>query len=515
MVPQIDQHPIIGRQLFDVITSGMYDNPLMIFREYIQNAVDSIDLGVAQGTIALDQSNISIQLQGQDRTITVMDNGVGLTNKDAHVILRSLGCSPKEGTNQRGFRGIGRLGGLAYCGELLFETRSSASEQVAVISWDRNKFETLSQETGRYVSLFETIEAVSTESFRDAAQDEPDHFFKVTLKNVQRFHSDVLMNLKIVSDYLSQVAPVGYDHDKLLFAPLLEEKFAQTSDFRCYNIVVNGRPVRRPYSDKFPVSTTTVETINDIEFFTFTGVNNEPIALGWYAKTNFQASLPAGLNCRGIRVRQGNIEVGGERFLDDLFTERRFSSWQVGEIHILNCSLKPNARRDGFEQSPAFERFLEQASLLGRHLSGLCRKSSEERTAKIRVENTLNKLEQVFISPITYLDEEHYEQALQDANKLLQLIEKAATNGVPDELKQRFYQLKDSVEGRKHTPVYLEKILDGRRLRKFDQKSLLKHIAKVVMTSYDTSSSAEDILQEIFTPFTVKGEPSFTPSERN
>ena len=32
MVPEIDQHPVIGRQLFDVVTSGMYDNPLMIFR---------------------------------------------------------------------------------------------------------------------------------------------------------------------------------------------------------------------------------------------------------------------------------------------------------------------------------------------------------------------------------------------------------------------------------------------------------------------------------------------------
>ena len=513
MVPQIEQHPIIGRQLFDVITSGMYDNPLMIFREYIQNAVDSIDLGVEQGAMTLEQSNISIQLQGQDRTITVMDNGVGLSNKDAHIILRSLGCSPKEGTSQRGFRGIGRLGGLAYCDELTFETRSSASEQVAIINWDRNEFEKLSQDTSKFVSLLETIEKVSTESFRDATQDEPDHFFRVTLKNVQRFHSDVLMHVKTVSDYLSQVAPVGYDHEKLLFAPLLEENFAKSSDFRCYNITVNGRTVKRPYADKFPVSTTITESINDIEFFTFTGVDNEPIALGWYAKTNFQASLPAGLNCRGIRVRQGNIEVGNERFLDDLFTERRFSSWQVGEIHILNSRLKPNARRDGFEQSPEFERFLEQASLLGRHLSSLCRKSSVDRTAKIRVESTLNKLEQIFANPITYLDEEHYDQALQDANKSLQLIEKAATNGVSENLKQRYFEVKDSVEGKKHKPVYLEKTLDGRRLRKFDQKSLLKHVAKVVMTSYGTSSSAEEILQEIFLPFTVKGEQPFPPSE--
>ena len=33
----------IGKKLLETITSGMYSNPHMIIREYIQNAVDSID----------------------------------------------------------------------------------------------------------------------------------------------------------------------------------------------------------------------------------------------------------------------------------------------------------------------------------------------------------------------------------------------------------------------------------------------------------------------------------------
>ena len=423
MVSEIEKHPIVGRQLFDVITSGMYDNPLMIFREYVQNAVDSIDLGIEQGSVLLEKAQILIQLHGHDRSITIQDNGLGLSNTDAHIILRTLGCSPKEGTNQRGFRGIGRLGGLAYCDELIFETRSSQKEQVAVVTWDRIAFRNLTSETGRYVSLLETIEKVSKASLRPADEEEPANFFRVTLKNVQRFHSDVLMNFKVVNDYLAQVAPVFYDHERLLFAPLIEEYFSKTSDYRCYKITVNGRQVKRPYADTLQISTNTIETINDIEFFSFSGANNEPIALGWYAKTNFVASLPIGLNSRGIRVRQGNIEIGDEHFLDDTFTERRFASWQIGEIHILNNRLKPNARRDGFEQSPDFERFLEQVSLLGRRLSSMCRNSSNERIAKVRVESTLQKVEQLFANPITYLDEEHYKLAIDQAHKsLLEIV---------------------------------------------------------------------------------------------
>ena len=34
---------IIGKHILDTLSIGMYNNPLMLFREYIQNSVDSID----------------------------------------------------------------------------------------------------------------------------------------------------------------------------------------------------------------------------------------------------------------------------------------------------------------------------------------------------------------------------------------------------------------------------------------------------------------------------------------
>ena len=47
----------------------------MIFREYVQNSVDSIDLGIAHGTTGLEDALISIQLDGRERSITIMDIG--------------------------------------------------------------------------------------------------------------------------------------------------------------------------------------------------------------------------------------------------------------------------------------------------------------------------------------------------------------------------------------------------------------------------------------------------------
>lgn len=514
MVSVSATQPFVGRQIFDVITSGMYDNPLMIFREYIQNSVDSIDSAIESGKMSTDDSLISIQLNGRDRSIIIEDNGPGLESINAQNVLRNLGCSPKEGTKQRGFRGIGRLGGLAYCDELVFETRAMASKKVSVVSWDRLKFENLASQTDHFVSLADTIEKVSNANIRDAAPDEPASFFRVTLKNVQKFHSDVLMNVKSVYDYLAQVAPVEFDHERFNTSELLISKLNKIADYRCYNIYVNDRKVRRPYSDTFQITESNSDSITGIEFFDFIGMENNIIASGWYAKTSFKASLPSTINIRGIRIRQGNIEIGGEHFLDDKYTERRFGIWQIGEIHIVNNSIKPNARRDGFEQSVNFERFLEQASMLGRHLSSLCRKSSNDRIATIRVESTVQKLEQMFSNPLTYLDEKHYETALTQAQKSLAQIDKAANNGVSDQLKAQYLAMKKNIEKKALKPVYLEQIIDGRKLKKFDNKALLTHIAKIVVDSYSKSSSAEDMLQKIIDPFVKANSIENTASEK-
>ncbi len=211
-----------------------------------------------------------------------------------------------------------------------------------------------------------------------------------------------------------------------------------------------------------------------------------------------------------FRLTFPNIEVGNENFPDDKFTERRFAGWQIGEIHILNNRLKPNARRDGFEQSFNFEKFLEQASLFGRHLSNLCRKSSNSRIAKIRVDGTIQRLYKLFATPVTYIDHDHYQQTLAGARLALSQIEKVASNGLSDELKVKYNFLKSTINSGQHKPIFLENILDGRKLKSFDQKSLLKHVALAVIDSYEKSSSAEDILQNIFSSFT-KSSQSFTP----
>jgi len=497
-----DHIPVIGRQLFDIVTSGMYDNPLMIYREYIQNSVDSIDLAVESDLISKDDALIKITLNGHDRSITIEDNGQGLSNDTAHAILTNIGCSPKEGTNQRGFRGIGRLGGLAYCDELAFETRSLNDEFISVVRWNRKEFDALAIDSQKDITLSEMIQAVATLDYVEPVEDTPDHFFRVTLHNVHKFHSDMLMNFKSVNDYLAHSAPVPYNREIFTHTEKLETYLSDISDYRCYHICINDRQVFRPYTDEIKLSTNSSDFISGIEFFEFKGAKNEIIALGWYATTSFLATLPSALNVKGIRVRQGNIEVGGEHFLDDKFSEPRFSGWQIGEIHVVNSSLKPNARRDGFEHTLNYEKFLERANLLGRHLSGVCRKSSNSRIASSRIEGSLSQLEKLFDDPLTYLDDDHYKKSVEDSHALLANIEKISASGLPDATMQRLDAIRVKMANNHPKPTLLEHVLDGRKLNCFDRKALLKHVAKTIIDSYSSSKSPEDILQQVFSGFT-------------
>ncbi len=66
----------LGRQLVDSVTSGLYDDPLMVLREYIQNAADAVDQAVASGR-PQDGGRIDVTVDGRERRITVEDNGTG------------------------------------------------------------------------------------------------------------------------------------------------------------------------------------------------------------------------------------------------------------------------------------------------------------------------------------------------------------------------------------------------------------------------------------------------------
>ncbi len=69
---------MIGPGIFGLVTVGMYDNPLAIYREYIQNSADAI-----AGMTASEDGKVEITVDPSESRVKILDNGPGLSYDEA------------------------------------------------------------------------------------------------------------------------------------------------------------------------------------------------------------------------------------------------------------------------------------------------------------------------------------------------------------------------------------------------------------------------------------------------
>ncbi|MFT0861991.1 hypothetical protein [Ancylobacter sp. G4_0304] len=114
----------------------------------------------------------------------------------------------------------------------------------------------------------------------------------------------------------------------------------------------------------------------------------ENVPPGWPGQTraNLRIShdpswaLTVGTQIKGLRLRAGNLQVGDGAILESLFTETRFNSWSVGEVHVLDPRLIPNGRRDQFEQNAHYANLLNHLLPTARDIANRCRTYSSRRS---------------------------------------------------------------------------------------------------------------------------------------
>jgi Histidine kinase-, DNA gyrase B-, and HSP90-like ATPase len=201
---------IVGKDILEVLSSAMYVDPLAIYREYIQNAADAIDEARATGVLGVSEPGVvEIEIDFDRRCAKIHDNGKGLPTTEFETRMASFGRSAKRGTNARGFRGVGRLSGLAYCQELVFRSRSAGESWVSEFRWDCRKAKALLR-SADFSDDLAAVVAQSVQVRRVDASKQPEHFFEVELRGVPRLRNDCLLNPNAIEEYLSQVAPVPF-----------------------------------------------------------------------------------------------------------------------------------------------------------------------------------------------------------------------------------------------------------------------------------------------------------------
>ena len=248
----------VGAGILSIITESLYDNPIVVFREYVQNSVDSI----FKDTV---QDNYEIKIWNETNNLFFLDNGRGI-NKDAfHNEMKKIGSSTKKKQRNLGYKGIGRLSGVPYCKKVSFiniydfsENKAQLytidSDSYAEIKDNDLSFSELMDKIGNYEDNinFGTYEIVSSAIKRhENILNKTNTGFLVILQDI----SSVLENAIKSNDFfinLQWLLPVNFDaelyqsEEQELFNDLTGGQHNDVIPVRYCKISYNDRPIFRP-----------------------------------------------------------------------------------------------------------------------------------------------------------------------------------------------------------------------------------------------------------------------------
>ena len=368
-----------GANIIENITTGMYEDSRVVFREFVQNSCDSIDRAVAEGIMDKNDACVDITISPEDRKIVVCDNARGIPSLDFQRILADIANSEKTAVTDKGFRGIGRLAALAYCQELVFSSTFKGEDTISIMRCDAKEMRKLLDEhaTGkkRHTAL-EILQSIYNFTTKKDARKKNAHFFKVEMIGVNT-ESDKLLDIADIQAYLSFVAPVPYHSKFTMYAPSIYKHGEEVGCPICdYKIRLNGEQLLKPYGTRFKVYKGGDDQIYNIEFKDFRTDSGELVAWAWLGLSTFRGSILKDSPMRGIRIRKENIQIGLESIMDDYMPENKGSFNFVGEIHVVSKDLIPNSQRNFFNENAMRIKFEDILRKYGKDLNAIRYKGS-------------------------------------------------------------------------------------------------------------------------------------------
>lgn len=346
---------VVGKNILDNLTTGMYSDSKVIYREYIQNACDQIDIALKTGLLKEEDAVVDITIDYNNRYISIRDTATGVKSNLFIENLGDIANSNKQIGENKGFRGIGRLCGLAYCKTLKFTTSYSGEKLKSIMTCDAQKMRQMLLDSKKYSldDIWNTIVSFTTEN---EVVDE--HYFEVEMFDINKENTDLLDKTKVI-DYLSFVAPVPYRNTFSFRRKIYD--YAQSINYKIdeYKILINGKQIFKKYTDRLKDSVTNgnntkskiYDDIKDLEFKNIYDSNNNLLAWLWIGISCFEKQIPKINQMRGLRLRSSNIQLGNDNALQHLFKEPRGNYYFIGEVFSVDKGLIPNSQRDYFNEN--------------------------------------------------------------------------------------------------------------------------------------------------------------------
>jgi hypothetical protein len=267
--------------------------------------------------------------------------------------------SSKSIQTDAGFRGIGRLAGIAYCKRLTFTTQADGETDISSVAFDCE--ELLQAMSPRMKEVKELADVISNHATVTADKTrKKDHFLEVRMEGINEAGQPFL-DWKRINTYLCQVAPVGFDTQSFQYAGTIYQwlRLHRIAMPVVSIIIKSGSTNYQVFKPYRKLTYTTIQEkhkihVKGIRFFPENASQDSPF-WGWYAETNCPGTFSDD-TVAGFRLRKANIAIGMAERMTEIFSEAsesyaRLNKYFMGEIHIQDSNIVPNARRDGFEDS--------------------------------------------------------------------------------------------------------------------------------------------------------------------
>lgn len=353
----------IGRSVLETITIALYENPIILFREYVQNSLDARNRAKNEGKAPIKNLHVTIDVDERERTIVIRDNGYGIESYSAfEKRMKSIGSSHKQSdrTKYIGFRGIGRISGLPFCSKLTFRNKQANSSEIHECVWLGDQYrKELSDPTadGDLETIIDHIVKCYTKTADSS--DNGKQYFEVVLEKYTDDIQDMLAD-KYFKEKLTRMLPLEYG-SKFSGAKTIEKRYKSfmKEDLRTFMIPVKykGKKLLKRYDDSFILD-------SGIVFWEIRGKKKKDGSLGdkmgllWFT---FEGHLRSNQNDEyyGVLTRSKNVLMGGNDTFaqvadgNNLYVTTFREMAQMlrgvyGELLINAQHLSDNSRRDWF-----------------------------------------------------------------------------------------------------------------------------------------------------------------------
>lgn len=327
----------VGAGILNIITESLYDKPIVVFREYVQNSVDSFMKAMRNHK----EIKLYCKIWNEDKNLYFLDNGNGVEGKDFFEEMKHIAYSGKKRTINIGYKGIGRLSGISYCKELMF---------VNIISYKENSYQIYNIDCQEYnkikkedsyssLSFTELMEQIGKEEliggnsnneeiekclkkYSDIFSDQ-DTGFMVVLKNYNSILEQIISD-KSTCEELGWLLPVDFEND--LYLSNQQELFDDLSNAnnegivpaRSFDIYYNDIPIRRPIKS---------EMLRDYTCFC-----NLKYAVGFHSFRKDKIAVEKGNSFSGIRMYIDNMLLCDESELIPILQKYGMLEHTINEL---------------------------------------------------------------------------------------------------------------------------------------------------------------------------------------